>query len=277
MNYKWLLVTIVVVLIGCFIFSFFSNEDESNEPEAVGWEKERSRSVSDYISIGNASALMIPTDFCSETSILLQIFVITAPERILARQIIRSTWGNIDNFNYDKFKVLHQKAKDTYLEINFKDWKHYIYNENALTDNGSPTEAKFRIKLTFLMGKTSNSNLNAIIEGESRQFNDILMEDFVDHYANMTLKSVSMLKWGTNICEENAKFIAKVDDDEIVILPNLIHILLGGTLPLYYDLIFYYNYRTINALDERNRLPSRNLLAGHAYQFSSVNRNPKHK
>lgn len=282
---KWLIITISITIgIGYVIQRFISPQNTSLrlqngtfiEIEAIGWPTNRSRSVLNYIKFGNTSAYITPKEFCTEEHTLLQIFVITAPERFIERQIIRNTWGNIDNFNYDKFKLLHHKAKNSFLEINDENWQDYIYNYRELTDD-SAAEAKFRVTITFLMGQSSDPEINILIKGESSEFNDILMEDFIDHYTNMTLKSVTMLKWGTSICKENAKFIAKVDDDEFIMLPNLIHVLLGGTLPLYNDLMFYYNYKTVNVLENSNRLSSINLLAGHAWHFSLANRNPAHK
>ena len=47
---------------------------------------------------------------------------------------------------------------------------------------------------------------------------------FIDHYYNLTLKSLSILHWAQNKCK-NSKLIVKTDDDVIVninlILDNL--------------------------------------------------------
>lgn len=278
---KWLILTIAITVgIGYAIQKLISVQSSPNgtlvKTEAIGWPRNRSRSVLHYIKLDNTSAYITPTEFCTNEPTLLQIFVITAPERFVKRQVIRKTWGNVDNFNYDKFKLLHHKAKNSFLEINDEKWHDYIYNGHELIDN-SPNDAKFRVKLTFLMGKSSDPEINDLVKGENKEFDDILMEDFMDYYANRTLKSVAMLKWSTRICNENAKFIAKVDDDEILLLPNLIHILLGGTLPLYYELMYYYDDKTVNVLENSNRLPAKNLLAGHAWRFSWTNRNTAHK
>uniref|UniRef100_A0A336LUZ1 Hexosyltransferase n=1 Tax=Culicoides sonorensis TaxID=179676 RepID=A0A336LUZ1_CULSO len=246
------------------------------EIEATGWPHNSSKSISDYIKFDKNSTLIIPNSFCTTDQKLLIMFVITAPERFIQRQTIRDSWGDLDNFNYDKFKHLHAKAHGKYLEINTENWENYIYNKDDLTEN-TPFDAKFRIQLVFLMGHSRDSNVNMLVKRESNQFEDILMEDFIDHYANMTLKSVAMLKWGTAICKKNSKFIAKIDDDEFVNLPNLIHVLLGGTLPLYADLKYFYDYNTIKIMEDENRSPHRNLLTGYKWNFGFPIRDPNDK
>lgn len=51
---------------------------------------------------------------------------------------------------------------------------------------------------------------------ESDKYNDIVQENFVDHYNNLTLKSVTILKVAKHYCANNTKFIFKTDDDVFV-------------------------------------------------------------
>lgn len=57
-------------------------------------------------------------------------------------------------------------------------------------------------------------------------------------------------------CETSfvANFFAKVDDDIFLNVPNLMHILLGGTVPAYQALKYFYNDRTIDVTNKKNRL-----------------------
>jgi len=55
----------------------------------------------------------------------------------------------------------------------------------------------------------------------------------------------------------------KCDDDTFVNVPNLIHVLLGGTIPVYKSTISYFDKVTINAKSAKNRLTeNKYLLAG---------------
>ena len=55
---------------------------------------------------------------------------------------------------------------------------------------------------------------------ESQITDDIVVENFLDTYSNLTLKSIFMLKWLNDRCS-NARFVLKVDDDVFVNPENL--------------------------------------------------------
>lgn len=80
------------------------------------------------------------------------------------------------------------------------------------------------VKLVFLLGNPHNASLQTEILIESAQHQDIVQEDFIDSYRNLSIKSVSLLKWVAQFCKE-AKYILKVDDDMFIHIPNLISIL----------------------------------------------------
>ena len=63
---------------------------------------------------------------------------------------------------------------------------------------------------------------------ESKITDDIVIENFLDTYSNLTLKSIFMLKWLNDRCS-NAKFVLKVDDDVFVNPENLMKILNSTT------------------------------------------------
>jgi beta-1,3-galactosyltransferase 1 len=61
----------------------------------------------------------------------------------------------------------------------------------------------------------------------------------------------------------------KSDDDTFVNVPNLIHVLLGGTLPVYKSTISFYDKTSVNAKSGKNRLSeNKYLLMG--YKFCSA-------
>lgn len=75
-----------------------------------------------------------------------------------------------------------------------------------------------------------------------------------------------MLKWIiNNQCLTKGKFLMKCDDDTFVNIPNLLHILLGGTIPVYNSTIEFFDPITIKVLSPSNRLITKNLLTGYLF------------
>lgn len=56
---------------------------------------------------------------------------------------------------------------------------------------------------------------------EAQKYGDIVVEDFIDTYHNLTLKSIFMLKWTLNCCK-SAPFVLKTDDDMLINLRALL-------------------------------------------------------
>jgi hypothetical protein len=71
------------------------------------------------------------------------------------------------------------------------------------------------LRLVFMIGKTLDKNLMKAIEYENEIYQDIVQEDFIDSYKNLTYKGIMALKWISIYCS-NTKYILKVDDDIVV-------------------------------------------------------------
>lgn len=67
----------------------------------------------------------------------------------------------------------------------------------------------------FVMGQTQNTAHKHLLKMESLHYNDIIQEDFLDTYRNLTYKAVGALKWVSTYCS-HAKMILKTDDDAFV-------------------------------------------------------------
>lgn len=143
--------------------------------------------------------------------------------------------------------------------------------------------------MVFLVGQTEKNETQERITNECQTYNDLIQESFTDSYNNLTLKSVMMLKWVVNNCEKNGNcgnftlfemkikikikvsffpvftvhFVMKCDDDSFVNVPNLIHFLLGGTIPVYSATLHHYNQRTVRTRSPINRLKyHKDILVG---------------
>ena len=86
---------------------------------------------------------------------------------------------------------------------------------------------------------------------EIEKFGDILIVDMVEHYNNLTLKTMQMLKYFRNVDNfENGppKFLVKVDDDVFLNLPFLANQLLDNS--------------TVIAVGDQNLSPNEKWIFG---------------
>ncbi|XP_023220853.1 beta-1,3-galactosyltransferase 1-like, partial [Centruroides sculpturatus] len=78
--------------------------------------------------------------------------------------------------------------------------------------------------LAFVVGNPGQERQQKQLEEESKIYKDILQEDFVDVYSNLTLKTVMALKWTTLHCK-GVEFVMKTDNDIFVNVPYLVDFL----------------------------------------------------
>lgn len=71
------------------------------------------------------------------------------------------------------------------------------------------------LRLVFMIGKTLDANTMKAIAYENELYQDIVQEDFIDSYKNLTYKGVMALKWISIYCAQT-KYVLKVDDDIVV-------------------------------------------------------------
>ncbi|XP_017040743.1 beta-1,3-galactosyltransferase 1 [Drosophila ficusphila] len=232
------------------------------------WTLETSRSTADYLDPVHDTALIVPRDFCRNKTFLV-IAVCTGLDNFVQRQTIRETWGNTTEFNYPAFAKLHGHLKGHYLPPLPERLKRY---EDYLHGEGESLTASVRI--VFIVGRqredalVGNETLSRI-HTEAEQYNDIIQENFVDSYNNLTLKSVMALKHISRSCSNSSAFFLKCDDDTFVNVPNLLHFLLGGTIPLYNDTLDYHDRSNYLATAQHSRMnASREVMYGH--QFCNV-------
>lgn len=76
-----------------------------------------------------------------------------------------------------------------------------------------------RIQIVFFVAATSSKKDQEALLIESRTYRDVVQRDFLEHYRNMTLKHLSVLRWVADYCS-HASYLVKVDDDTFV---NVFH------------------------------------------------------
>lgn len=197
-----------------------SNESEIFTESTLISKSERTNSTNESIVVPEivfpiASKFVInPEDLCVRGSkikskLSLVILVCTAVPDIKQREAIRNTWGSVASANNN-------------------------------TDY---------IRLAFLLGSTQNGTLQKQIEQEAANYFDIIQQDFIDSYQNLTLKSVMLLKWVSQYCP-NVQYVLKTDDDMYVNVPNLVNTL--ARLPVKTNVIYGVLFRKAKP----NRNPS---------------------
>ncbi|XP_005449987.1 beta-1,3-galactosyltransferase 1 [Oreochromis niloticus] len=85
-----------------------------------------------------------------------------------------------------------------------------------------------RVVTLFLLGRSTDVVLNQMVEQESQIFHDIIVEDFIDSYHNLTLKTLMGMRWVATFCSK-AQYVLKTDSDIFVNMENLIFSLLKPT------------------------------------------------
>uniref|UniRef100_A0A8C4QY02 Hexosyltransferase n=1 Tax=Eptatretus burgeri TaxID=7764 RepID=A0A8C4QY02_EPTBU len=155
---------------------------------------------------------------CQNEMPYLILLVISRPSERTARQIIRQTWGGIS------------RVKVTYL-------KRY-----------------FEVKIThmFMLGRSHDVEQEDI-ELESRVNKDIVQQDFMDTYRNLTLKTMMALQWLNNFCPQ-AVYAMKVDSDVFLNVQNLVRKVLRPELPRRHNyLTGYYMENFAPVRDRRSK------------------------
>lgn len=80
------------------------------------------------------------------------------------------------------------------------------------------------VRRIFVMGLPTTAQVQDAISMESCLYQDLLQEDFIDSYQNLTYKALGALKWVASFCS-GARFVMKADDDAFVNMPLLIETL----------------------------------------------------
>lgn len=77
------------------------------------------------------------------------------------------------------------------------------------------------VVLAFMVGRTLNADIQANLDQENDLYGDIIQANFMDHYSNLTLKTISMFEWVKTYCSES-HFVLKTDDDMFINMPLLL-------------------------------------------------------
>ena len=158
------------------------------------WPEHQTRDVRTLIKPNENTYKIVPEKICDNNDhndYLLLIVVTSALKNFENRQAIRDSWGNL------------------------------------LKDRDS------KVKIVFLVGEddSTNSTSSQRVMMESNQYQDVLQATFIDSYYNLTIKSLTMLKWFSETCKkQNFDYLMKVDDDTYINIHQVINLLIDNTI-----------------------------------------------
>ncbi|KAG0702378.1 Beta-1,3-galactosyltransferase 1 [Chionoecetes opilio] len=215
-------VLITLLVLSAFVFIFFQMASlipRKPAPLTFAWAASAVRDIGVYVRPACSTALLQPPTLCRAAPFVL-IMVPSAVNNSRERDTIRRTWGQWAGKDLKVLLALDAKAAKKTNKTTRKPL-------NVLTRHALPPR---RARVVFLLGAVRGEQpvTPAVLE-ESRVFGDVVVEDFIDSYTNLTLKTVFMLKWVQQHCAK-AQYVIKVDDDIFLNVPNLQHSLLNKTL-----------------------------------------------
>ncbi|XP_028818115.1 beta-1,3-galactosyltransferase 2 [Denticeps clupeoides] len=176
-----------------------SHQDDSSMPEDSGLQNSLSTNSSLHREMGVGGRLAAqPYGYvlnephkCRESNPFLILLIAAEPRQADARNAIRLTWGN---------------------------------------DSVAPGLGFVRL---FLLGMGSNgpdAYPQSAIEEESRQYHDIVQQEYQDTYYNLTIKTLMGMNWVATYCP-GVRYVMKTDSDMFVNTEYLIQKLLKPGLP----------------------------------------------
>ncbi|GFO29885.1 hexosyltransferase [Plakobranchus ocellatus] len=149
--------------------------------------------------------IISPSISCKHRDIELIVCVPLTIDNVARRHAIRNTWGNLKRLRH----VLD--SSDTPLSH----------------QNQTVQQKHSDVHLLFFVGhwpKPDGKEAQQTLLKEAAKYGDIVQESYLDAYANLTLKSIAILKWVVTNCP-NAQYVAKVDDDVYFNIPLLLKLL----------------------------------------------------
>ena len=168
---------------------------------AFVWPVNQSRNASILLDPSRTTTLLWPTGVCSSSQVVDAGEQPTRP-KIYLLVIVCSAVQNFEE---------RQVIRDTWAK-----------DQLALSN----------VKVIFLLGQLKNATFQSNVTTESESYGDILQEGFIDTYANLTVKSLMLLKWFTKECDK-VPYILKTDDDMYINLKQLFQLVSFFYIPLF--------------------------------------------
>ena len=180
------------------------NPNKKNNSAGV----EARSSTGQYVGKDFFRTMISPSVSCHGREVELVICVPVKQDRMDRREVIRNTWGSYGRYGGRPVDVSNSSVR----------------RSSSILKDIRTSGAKGEIILLFFLGSSRLPGAKLLqedIEKEARIHGDIYQADFIDTYENLTLKTISLLKFMSSECP-NARYVAKIDDDMFVNIPLLL-------------------------------------------------------
>lgn len=157
-------------------------------PEMIALEKKFYTRHPERVNPHEFNLLNNASGVCAESPFLI-VIIPSLPSSRDRRNAIRETWGSV-----------------------------------ARSGSWPNEDLKEKVNIAFLLGRTESFQIRMGIKQEYEQYGDIVQEDFLESYRNLSLKTVMGIKWVVNFCS-GARYIMKCDDDMIAHIPMILKML----------------------------------------------------
>jgi len=184
------LIVVILLFLGFVMYlPFFPFS--SNRPIVLVWPANQSRNASVLSRPNENTTLLAPSSVCNPNPVNSNATAIDNDDLVLL-VVVCSAMSNFQE---------RQTIRDSWA---------------------SDVDSLAQTKVIFLLGTIGNltNDLQTNVTRESDIHDDILQVDFIDSYANLTVKSLMLLKWFSNSCEK-VPYVLKTDDDVYINLKNL--------------------------------------------------------
>ena len=91
----------------------------------------------------------------------------------------------------------------------------YFERREAQRNSWIPELKSLNVSIYFLIALNINQTINKELSEESDKYQDMIQFSFIDAYYNLTLKTISMIRWINKKCLTSSH-ILKVDDDVLI-------------------------------------------------------------
>ncbi|XP_040202380.1 beta-1,3-galactosyltransferase 2-like [Rana temporaria] len=126
------------------------------------------------------------------------------------------------------------KDRNPFLVIIVIGMSHDIDSRHVIRETwGNESNYDVDVVRIFLIGipKLIVKRTQKMLEEESEAFGDIVQQDFMDTYYNLTLKTLMGMEWVVKFCP-TASYVVKIDNDMFLNVDYLVHQLLRPELPV---------------------------------------------
>lgn len=130
---------------------------------------------------------------------------------------------NPHNFTYLKNPANMCTGKEIYMIIYIHTSPKNFHKRQTIRSTWGDKSLleQYKSQIVFVMGRVEDTKVMTKLELENAHYGDIVQEDFIDSYRNLTYKGIAALKWISDYCN-NSVFALKTDDDILVNIFKLV-------------------------------------------------------